>query len=60
MKGRKNKDGIYEPDGLEKFLNLTYSENDDKAAMVSFIIQGKITNISEGLKTKVKTKRIGC
>lgn len=54
VQGRKNKDGIYKPDGLEKFLNLTYSENDDKAAMVSFVIQGNITNIREGLKTKVK------
>lgn len=57
LQGRKNKDGIYEPDGLEKFLNLTYSENDDKAAMVSFIVKGKIAKITEGLKTKVRKFR---
>lgn len=53
LKGRKvgNK---YVIDGMEKFIHLIYSKDDEAAAMVSFVIKGDINRICSTLQTKVK------
>jgi hypothetical protein len=47
------KNGKYEIDGLEKFLHLNYAENDNIAAMVGFVVNGNVVNITGGLKEKI-------
>ena len=47
------KNGKYEIDGLEKFLDLQYAENESKAAMVGFVVNGNIIKITKSLKQKV-------
>ncbi len=47
------KNGQYEIDGLEKFLQLQYAENEEIAAMVGFVVNGNVDKITSGLKEKV-------
>ena len=47
------KNGKYEIDGLEKFLDLQYAENESKAAMVGFVVSGDVVKITKSLKQKV-------
>lgn len=49
------KDGKYQHDGLEKFIDLTYGETDNEGAMLSFIVSGKPTAIVTTLNQKVQT-----
>lgn len=46
---------IYKADGLEKFIHLIYSEGDDEAAMISFVVKGKPEKIALKLKGRVKS-----
>lgn len=50
----RNINGVYEPDGLEKFLKLFYSSKEAEAAMVGFIVNGSAQQIF--LKTKDAAK----
>lgn len=54
VNGTTDKDGIYKIDGMEKFLELIYSESDDYAGMIGFIIKGNSGRIVNSLKPKVK------
>lgn len=54
VNGVHDKDGNYQPDGLEKFIKLLYSEGDEYAGMVGFIVEGNPHNIVVGLKTKAQ------
>jgi len=44
----------YLEEGLQRFIDLKYAENDDFAGMLGFIIKGKPENIVKNLKKKVK------
>ncbi len=44
----------YQHDGLEKFIDLTYSETDDEGAMLSFIVGGNPVAIVNSLNQKVQ------
>jgi hypothetical protein len=46
--------GVYQHDGLEKFIDLTYAETDNEGAMLSFIISGNSIKIVNSLNTKVQ------
>lgn len=48
------KNGTYEHDGLEKFVDLTYAETDDEGAMLSFIVDGTPSFIARSLSQKVQ------
>lgn len=52
--GSPDKNGDYEIDGMEKFIELIYSEGDEYAGMIGFIIQGNPINIVNKLKLKIK------
>lgn len=52
--GKTKEKGGYEIDGMEKFIELIYSENDQYAGMISFIIQGHPKKIVNKLKLKVE------
>ncbi|MFN7117600.1 MAG: hypothetical protein ACK4TA_12430 [Saprospiraceae bacterium] len=47
-------DGKYEIDGLEKFLHLAYSQKEDCASMVAFIIKGNAESIFSKTKDKAE------
>jgi len=58
IKGRYNKvEEKYEVNGIERFITLTYSKNDDYAGMLGFIIKGNSGRIVNSLKHKVKDFR---
>ena len=57
VNGTSDKDGIYKIDGMEKFIELIYSENDSYAGMLGFIVKGKPSRIVNILKLKVKDFR---
>jgi len=48
------KNGIYEIDGMEKFIKLIYAEKDDYAGMIGFVIKGNPKKIINSLKEKVR------
>lgn len=52
--GTKDKNGEYKLDGLEKFIKLVYSEDDNYAGMVGFIIKGSPADITNRIKDKVR------
>jgi hypothetical protein len=45
---------IYEYNGIERFTERKYAENDKYAGMIGFICSGKIENIVKNLKSKVE------
>ena len=51
--GTTDKNGEYKIDGLEKFIDLIYSQNDNYAGMIGFIIKGDPLKISNKIKDKV-------
>jgi hypothetical protein len=54
VNGANDREGNYKIDGIEKFIELIYSENDEYAGMLGFIIKGKPKRIVDILKLKVK------
>ena len=44
----------YIDEGLKRFINKDYSENDSYAGMMGFIVEGNIKDISASLKIKCK------
>jgi len=48
------KGGVYEIDGMEKFINLIYAEGEEEAAMLSFIIKSKPQTTTNKLRDKVE------
>ncbi len=54
VNGTNDRDGNYKIDGMEKFIELIYSESDEYAGMLGFIIKGKPNGIVNILKSKVK------
>ena len=50
----KSPDKLYFDEGLNRFLTLHYSEGDEYAAMIGFIVNDKDDHILTGLSTKVK------
>ncbi len=52
--GTTDKKGIYKIDGMEKFIELIYSEGDEYAGMIGFIIKGNPMKIANKLKLKIK------
>lgn len=51
----KSADKAYINEGLERFVNLKYAQDDEYAGMVGFVISGDQSKISEGLQKKIKT-----
>ncbi len=54
IKGREV-DGEYKVDGLERFITLSYSANDNYACMMAFIIKENIEIIIDRLQNMIKT-----
>lgn len=54
VNGTHDKDGKYKVDGMEKFIELIYSESDEYAGMLGFIVKGKPKRIVNKLKLKAK------
>jgi hypothetical protein len=52
--GTTDQEGVYKIDGMEKFIELIYSEKDDYAGMVGFIVKGNPAKIVNKLKLKIK------
>lgn len=52
--GTTNREGAYKIDGMEKFIELIYSEGDEYAGMIGFIIKGKPIKIVNKLKLKIE------
>ncbi|MBU0473011.1 MAG: hypothetical protein KKF62_02480 [Bacteroidetes bacterium] len=50
----KNASPKYISDGLSRFVNKNYSENESYAGMIGFIIEGNIKSICSTLKEKCK------
>ena len=50
----RTKNGGYQHDGLEKFIDLTYAKTDNEGAMLSFIVSGTPTSIVSTLNQKVQ------
>jgi hypothetical protein len=50
----KYADKKYLDEGLQRFIDLKYAENDNYAGMIGFIIKGKPENIVKNMKKKVK------
>ncbi|MCE7923062.1 MAG: hypothetical protein DYG98_08380 [Haliscomenobacteraceae bacterium CHB4] len=48
------KNGQYQHDGLEKFVNLTYAAEDNEGAMLSFIVGRNPSEIVNGLNRRVQ------
>lgn len=52
--GTTNKEGTYKIDGMEKFIELIYSEGDEYAGMIGFIVKGNSIKIINKLKLKIE------
>lgn len=50
----KNANPKYISDGLSRFINKNYSENESYAGMIGFIVEGDIKSICSILRTKCK------
>ena len=51
--GKTDKEGDCKIDGMEKFIELIYSEGDEYAGMIGFIIKGNPIKIVNKLKLKI-------
>jgi hypothetical protein len=51
------KNGQYQHDGLEKFVNLTYAAEDYEGAMLGFVVGGNPSGIVNSLNQKVQAFR---
>lgn len=51
------KNGVYEIDGMEKFIELIYAANEKEAAMLSFVIKSDIQKTTNKLRDKVEKFR---
>jgi hypothetical protein len=54
LQGKNDKNGVYHPDGIERYVELVYAKDDDFAGMMSFIVKGNPEKIVERLKSRVK------
>lgn len=50
----KTADKAYIDEGLERFINLKYSEGDEYAGMIGFVISGETVKICGNLKLKIE------
>ena len=57
---RTDKEGAYNVDGMEKFIELIYSEGDEYAGMIGFIIKGNAAKIANKLKLKIEDFHPSC